>query len=465
MAGLNNPKTHQQDIAESDVLIIGAGLAGLAAARALEQAGLAVTVLEARERVGGRTECGVLSDGQWVETGGQWIGPGHDRMYQLAEEFKLEIIPLYNEGDILLDLSGKQSRLASKRGSIPRLNPFALLDLARAMAKFEKLGERIDLERPWQSPGARELDSETFHTWIQRNLKSKAGRAYFEVYTEAVFSADPADLSALHALYYSASGDGMENLLSVDRGAQQDRIAGGSALIAERMAASLSRTPITGSPVVGLHQDTEGVIASTRDGLRYRAKQAIVTLPPTLAGRVDYQPPLPPWRDQLTQKLPAGSVFKQYLVYERPFWRDQGLNGQAASDQGPVKITFDNTPPGYERGILLGFIEGHDGRVWARKTEAERRQAFIDCAVRYFGEEAASPIEYLEKDWAAEEFSRGCYGAHFAPGVWTSFGTALRESAGRVHWAGTEYAPVWNGYMEGAVRSGEATAATVLERL
>jgi monoamine oxidase len=187
-----------------------------------------------------------------------------------------------------------------------------------------------------------------------------------------------------------------------------------------------------------------------------------VSLPPTLAGRLVYSPALPSWRDQLTQRLPAGSVIKLYLVYDEPFWRADGLTGQAASDEGPVKVMFDNSPPSGTPGVLMGFMEGMDGRVWARRSADERRAAAVECAVRYFGERARSPREYLERDWMAEEHSRGCYGAHFTPGVWTAYGPALRAPVGRIHWAGAECSSVWNGYMEGAVRSGEQAADDIL---
>jgi monoamine oxidase len=187
----------------------------------------------------------------------------------------------------------------------------------------------------------------------------------------------------------------------------------------------------------------------------------VVTLPPTLAGRLEYDPPLPSWRDQLTQRMPAGSVIKVFAIYPEPFWRKDGFNGQAASDTGPVKVTFDTSPPSGKPGVMMGFIEGKQARIWARRSQAERREAVIGCFVRYFGQAAARPEQYIERDWMAEEFTRGCYGAHFAPGVWTSYGQAWHAPIGRVYWAGTECAPQWNGYMEGAVRSGEATAEAV----
>lgn len=445
------------------VIVIGAGLAGLSAARSLVAAGREVVVLEARDRVGGRTEGGHLSDGTPIELGGQWIGPTQDRMYELVAELGLEHFRTYNDdGRLLLDLGGKQSRMAANRGAMPRLGPFALADLAQGLARFERLARTIDLEAPWNSPNAVRLDGQTFESWVRRNLRTSTGRAYFHVACEAVFAADTADVSLLHALFYAHSGTDFETLLSVDRGAQQDRIVGGSIRIAETMAAALGDVVRLSSPVASVHQDADGVRVRTRTGEEVTGTQVIVTLPPTLAGRLDYQPLLPSWRDQLTQRVPAGSVMKVYAAYDEPFWRADGLNGQAASDRGPVKVTFDNSPPSGDPGVLMGFVEGNDARIWARHSETERRDAVLDCFARYFGERARTPREYVERDWMGEEFTRGCYGAHFTPGVWTAYGHALHAPVGRIHWAGAEYASVWNGYMEGAVRSGEAAAIAVL---
>lgn len=445
------------------VIVVGAGLAGLAAARRLVGAGQDVVLLEARDRVGGRTEGGHLEDGTPIELGGQWIGPTQDRMYELVTELGLETFRTHNDhGQILLDLGGKQSRMASHRGATPRLGPFALADLAQGLARFERLARTIDLDAPWTSPHAVRLDGQTFESWVRRNLRTATGRAYFHLACEAVFAADTADVSLLHALFYAHSGTDFETLLSVDRGAQQDRIVGGSIRIAETMAAALADVVHLGCPVASIHQDGAGVRVRTRSGEEFVGTHTIITLPPTLAGRLDYQPLLPSWRDQLTQRLPAGSVMKVYAAYDEPFWRADGLNGQAASDRGPVKVTFDNSPPSGTPGVLMGFLEGNDARVWARHSEQERRDAVLDCFARYFGERARSPREYVERDWMAEEFTRGCYGAHFTPGVWTAYGHALREPVGRIHWAGAECASVWNGYMEGAVQSGEAAAEAVL---
>jgi monoamine oxidase len=193
-----------------------------------------------------------------------------------------------------------------------------------------------------------------------------------------------------------------------------------------------------------------------------RAGRAIVAIPPTLAGRTAYDPPLPAARDQLTQRMPQGTVIKTMAIYDRPFWRDDGLSGGAASDTGPAKVVFDNSPPDGSPGVLLGFLEGDHARRLGRLAADERRGLVLEGHARLFGPQAAQPERFVERSWAEEEWTRGCYGCYMPPGAWTSYGHALRAPIGPLHWAGAETAEVWCGYMDGAVSSGERAAREVL---
>lgn len=450
---------------EHDVVVVGAGLAGLTTARQLVRDGVDAIVVEARDRVGGRTENGQVDETTIVELGGQWIGHTQTRMYELVAELGLETFPTYNEGRNLLVLRGRRSTFGTAKGAVPKLSPFAIADLLQASLRFDRMARRVPLASPWTADRATDWDAQTFETWIRRNVRTAAGRAYFRIVAEAIFSAESSDLSLLHALFYVHSGTDLDTLLAVDRGAQEHRIVGGSVRVARAMADELGARVLLNAPVRRITHRDDDVTVTTEDGSEIRGRAAIVTLPPTLAGRLAYHPALPSWRDQLTQRLPAGSVIKCAAVYDRPFWREAGLSGQAVSDEGPVKVTFDNSPPSGSPGILLGFLEANEGRDLARRSPQERRTAVLRRLADYFGPQALTPTGYLERDWMAEPYTRGCYGAHLSPGVWTSFGHALRAPVGRILWAGAETSEVWSGYMEGAVRSGERAADEALELL
>jgi monoamine oxidase len=232
--------------------------------------------------------------------------------------------------------------------------------------------------------------------------------------------------------------------------------------MADTLALSLGEAVRLNSRVRSIEQTAERVIVSG-DHFRVTARRAIVAIPPVLAGRIDYTPALPAHRDQLTQHVPMGSVIKCMAVYEAPFWRDDGLSGQMVSDTGPVRVTFDNSPEAGKPGILLCFIEGNAARQLGRKSEKERREIVLQVLARHYGPRVQTPVAYVEKDWSADEWSRGGYAGVLGPGVWTAYGSALREPVGRIHWAGTETADVWNGYVEGAIRSGARAAREVQE--
>jgi monoamine oxidase len=442
----------------ADVLVVGGGLAGLAAARSLTAAGRSVLVLEARDRVGGRIVNEDIGDGKIVEMGGQWAGPTQDKILGLATELEVATFPTYDTGRNVLHFNGRRGTYT---GAIPRISPLVLADIGQAQARFEALVRKIPTDAPWTAPNAERLDGQTFETWIRRHTASRSARMLLTLGAEAVFAAEPGDLSLLHALFYSRSGGSFQRLIDTSGGAQQDRFAGGSAVIAHRLAAQLGDIVRLDAAVSRIEVAGDKVTATTVAG-QFEGRQIIVTAPPLLAGRIDYQPALPHWREQLTQRTPMGSVIKCQVIYDEPFWRADGLSGQATGDGEGSRVVFDNSPPDGSPGILLAFLEGDEARRLGREPLETRRRAVIDSLVRYFGPRAASPERYLERDWQQEKWSGGCYGTLFGPNVWTRYGHALREPVGPIHWAGTETASQWTGYMDGAVRSGERAAAEVL---
>jgi monoamine oxidase len=466
---------------ETDVAIVGAGLAGLTAARDLTAAGASVLVLEARERVGGRLLNVEIGDGKVVEVGGQWIGPTQDRVAALARELEIDTFPTHDEGDHILELRGRRLTYAGQLnekappGVLLRLarvvSPFGLADFAIAGLRLERMAKSVPLEAPWEAKRARRWDSETFASWMRRNVRTKAARELFAEATRAVWAAEPSDLSLLHLLFYIHSGKGLENLVETREGAQQERFHGGSQLLALRLAERLGEERIVlGAPVRAVeHREGEVVLRAGTGGddeaLTVRAKRAILALSPTLTGRIAYDPPLPPARDQLTQRMPQGTVIKTMAIYESPFWREAGMSGQASTDANPAGVVFDNSPPDGTPGVLLGFIEGRSARHWGAASADERRDAVLAGHARLFGEQALNPDRYIEQAWAAEEWTRGCYGSLMLPGGWTEYGHALREPIGPLHWASAETGTEWNGYMDGAVQSGERAAAEVLGAL
>jgi monoamine oxidase len=464
---------------EADVAIVGAGLAGLTAARRLAAAGVQPLVLEARDRVGGRVLNEEIGDGKVVEVGGQWIGPTQDRLAALAAELGVGTFPTYDEGRHLIEMGGKRASFAGAftdaslglvRSLSAAISPLALIDFEQARARLDLMARRVPLEAPWEAPKARLWDGQTFASWVRRNTRTAAARSLFELATEAVWAAEPSDVSLLHILFYTRSGGGFNSLVGTSDGAQQDRFHGGSQRIALLAAEELGEERVRlGSPVRRVEHGPGGVVVHAAGGsagsLSVRARRAIVAVPPTLAGRLDYDPPLRALRDQLTQRMPQGSVIKTMAIYAEPFWRAEGLSGQATSDVGPARVVFDNSPPDGSPGVLLGFLEGRFARHWATRPAAERRDAILAGHARLFGERAARPDAFVERVWADEEWTRGCYGCLMTTGGWTEYGRALREPAGPLHWAGAETSTVWNGYMDGAVRSGERAALEVMERL
>ena len=447
---------------EADVVVIGAGLAGLSAARTLVQAGVEPVVVEARDRVGGRVVNESIGNGKIVEMGGQWMGPGQKELATLAQELGIGTFPTYDTGQRLIDRDGKVRRYS---GVIPPVSIFALIELGIMRWLLNAAARNVSPEAPWDSAHAVEWDGQTLGTWLRGKLHTRDAKAVMETAVGSIWAAEPQDLNLLQALAYTCAAGGFNPLTATKGGLQQDRFIGGSGLIAERMASELAERVVLGAPVRAITERAGRLEVDAGGSVRIEARFAIIAVPPTLAARIRFDPALPGIRDQALQRLPMGSVIKVIAIYDEPFWREQSLSGQAVIMQGPLGSTFDDSPPEGSPGVLLAFSPGARSWEFARLSTAERKQLVIEEFVRLFGSQAARPVEYLEKDWTADPWTRGCYFGLATAGSITGPLRTLRDPVGRLHWAGSETGLQFYGGMNGAVGSGQRAAHEVINRL
>lgn len=446
---------------DGDVVVVGAGLAGLTATRQLSKADRAVLVLEADDRVGGRTLSPQLSDGSTVDLGAQWIASDQDRMRNLVSEFGIDTFSQHTDGR---DQLRTRDDTLVDNDLYDALPLSARLNLAVALWRLNTLCERVPLDAPYEAPKAATWDGMTVETWKRRALRTREARAAFDAYFRAEFTTDPADLSFLYFLFCLRSSGGFEGAVAGGDSGQETRLVGGTQQVSQEMADELAGAVRLSSPVRAIEQHGEGVTVRFDSGTA-TGRYAIVAVPPAMTGRIEYDPPLPARRDGLAQRVPMGSVIKCVATYERPFWRQRGYSGLVAAEGSTVDQVFDGSPVQGETGALVGFLVGDHAREWSDEPEEVRREEVLGQFVEFFGPDAAEPLEYVDRTWSNDPWIRGGYAGNMAPGTMTGYGKAIREPVGRVHWAGTETATEWYGYMEGAVRSGERAAREVLSRL
>jgi monoamine oxidase len=463
---------------QTDVVVVGAGFAGLTAARAIAGTGHSVTVLEARDRVGGRAWNHDLGGGEVSERGATFVGPTQDHILALANAVGVGTFPTYDDGDDLyvnsvdnpLGLIGPMRYSdTGPLGTAPP-DPTIAAELAEVVQQLDQMSTQVPVDAPWSASSAASWDGQTLQSWVDANSVTPRFKALVPAATRPIFGAEPRELSLLFVLFYIAASGNEQNAGTFERnfdtrgGAQQSRFVGGTQEITNRVAAQLGGGVALNSPVRQIVQSKTGVTVHS-DQLTVTAKRVIVATPPTLAGRIDHDPVMPFARDQLIQRYPQGTLTKVAAVYPTPFWRANGLTGAALDTGGPVSASFDDSPADGSLGVLFGFVGGDNARSYNAMSPSARQSAVLGQYAGWFGSQALNPVAYFDTNWSDEVWTRGCPVGIPSLGTLLAYGPLIRQPVGRIHWAGTETSTYWNGYMDGAVRSGERAAAEVLAAL
>ena len=448
-----------------DTVVVGAGISGLTAARRLAAKGRSVVVLEARDRVGGRTLNHDVAPGRPVEAGGEYVGPTQNRVTAVCRELGVGIYEAYTKGDNSYIADGRVQRYT---GDIPP-EPASLLALNDVLTGVNDIAHSLSVEDPGGHPRAAEWESDTVASWLRSKtalVDTPRVRQLVESLIEPSFGAANSEVTLLLlARFVAGAGDEnhvgtIERMLGSKGGAQDSRILGGSQLISFGLAEGLQ--VVLGAPVRRIEQ-ANGSATVVSDKGTWKAKNVVVAIPPPLAGAIDFRPGLPTEHRQLLQRSPMGALMKIEAVYDKPFWRDEGLSGAAVAvdDGGPCKVLFDNTPPEGSPGVLFGFCGGANWRRWAGRPVTQRKAAALQQFAHYTGSRALKAIDYFEQDWAREPWSAGGPVALPGPGTLSGYGSWIRRPHGVVHWGGTETSDYWAGFMDGAVRAGERVAREV----
>nr|WP_271208979.1 NAD(P)/FAD-dependent oxidoreductase [Rhodococcus wratislaviensis]GLK33409.1 putative putrescine oxidase [Rhodococcus wratislaviensis] len=441
---------------ETDVVVIGAGASGLTAANTLMAEGLSVTVLEARDRVGGRLWTDII-DGATLELGGQWVSPDQTALLAMIDELGLDTYSRYREGEsIYVAESGTVSRFD---GDFP-VEVSTQKEVQRLIDTMDELVAGFDVQAPWAHPKAGEFDSISWRDWLAEQTDDREARTLVSIFIADGMLTKPAHtFSLLQALLMAASAGSFSNL--VDEGFLLDkRVVGGLQQVPLRLAARLGERVHLGQPAQKIRWD-ENSVTVVSDALTVRARHAIVAVPPNLYARINFEPALPALRQQLQQHLSFGLVIKVHAVYETPFWRETGLSGTAFGPHMTLHEAYDNTSLGSTGGTLVGFVSDAKADAMLALNPQDRRAHLLECFATYFGSQALNPIVYFESDWASEEWTRGAYAASFDLGGLSRYGAALRTPVGPIHWSTSDLAAEGFQHVDGAIRVGKETAAAI----
>ena len=449
-----------------DVVIVGAGAAGLTAANELKKAGLSVVVLEARDRVGGRLWTDVI-DGAMLEIGGQWVSPDQEALKEVIDELGLETYSRYREGDSVY--IGPEGGLTRFTGEIFPVGPETEREMVRLIEKLDAMVAQIDADAPWEHPDAEALDRVSFQAWLEAETADQEARDNIALFIAGAMLTKPAyAFSALQALLMAASAGSFSHLVDADY-ILDERVVGGLQQVPLLLAERLGDDVLLDQAVSEVEWadatsgSASGVIIRTEAGLTVRARFAILAHAPILYPWIEFIPALPRLKQQLHQHISMGFVIKVHAVYDRPFWREQGLSGTAFSPYELSHEAYDNTSFGDARGTLVGFVSDRSADELFRVSAEERKARILESLSHYFGDEAKHPVVYFESDWGAEEWTRGAYAASFDMGGLSRYGADLRTAVGPIHFACSDMAGAGYQHVDGAVRMGRLVASQIIE--
>ncbi|MEV8267132.1 NAD(P)/FAD-dependent oxidoreductase [Microbacterium sp. NPDC076911] len=442
-----------------DVVIVGAGAAGTTAANELKKAGLSVAVLEARDRVGGRLWTDVV-DGAMLEVGGQWVSPDQEALKETIEELGLETYRRYREGDsVYINATGDLTRFTGEIFPVPETTE---KELVRLIEKLDAMVALIDPDKPWEHPDAEALDRISFEAWLEEETEDQEARDNIALFIAGAMLTKPAyAFSALQALLMAASAGSFSNLVDADY-ILDERVVGGLQQVPLLLAERLGDDVFLGQPVHTVQWHDDGVTVITDGDMTVHARFVILAHAPILYPWIDFSPPLPRLKQQMHQHISMGFVIKVHAVYDRPFWREDGLSGTAFSPYEISHEAYDNTNHGDERGTLVGFVSDRNADDLFRVSAEERKERILASLANYYGPQAKEPLVYFESDWGAEEWTRGAYAASFDLGGLARYGADLRTPVGPIYFACSDMAGAGYQHVDGAIRMGRLVAANIV---